>query len=403
MAKKDKKNQGKKQSEAVTEKEAVTESEAVAEKETDAESKAAVEETAEEAVEKAADKPKEKTIMSQLEEAEKAADALAAHMKEFREADAKDPKMIKRASKKVKTSKLKLTQKRAIYGFLFILPWLVGFLAFYAKSLYQTVLFSFSKVSMAEGGGFTTHFIGITNYKYVLTEHASFNQILVNSLIDMVIDVPLVIFFSLFMALLLNQKFKGRTIVRAIFFLPVILNSGAIADAIEMARASVTGGLASTSAAMADAASSSINVEYYMDLFADLGLPKAILDYVVGAVSRISDIIQAAGVQIVIFIASLQSVPPSLYEVSKIEGATAYETFWKVTFPMVTPLILTNVVYTVVDSFVNSEVVDTAYETAFTLKEYGNSASMSMLSTVSVCVILLIVGYLINRKTFYYN
>lgn len=399
MAKKDKKNQGKKQSEAVAEKETVAESGAVAEKEAAAESEAVVEEAAE----GAEDEPKEKTIMSQLEEAEKAADALAAHMKAFREADAKDPKMIKRASKKVKTSKLKLTQKRAIYGFLFILPWLVGFLAFYAKSLYQTVLFSFSKVSMADGGGFTTRFIGITNYKYVLTEHASFNQILVNSLIDMVIDVPLVIFFSLFMALLLNQKFKGRTVVRAIFFLPVILNSGAIADAIEMARASVTGGLASTSAAMADATSSSINVEYYMDLFADLGLPKVILDYVVGAVSRISDIIQAAGVQIVIFIASLQSVPPSLYEVSKIEGATAYETFWKVTFPMVTPLILTNVVYTVVDSFVNSEVVDTAYETAFTLKEYGNSASMSMLSTVSVCVILLIVGYLINRKTFYYN
>lgn len=376
MAKKEKKNQSKKQDTAV----------------------------AKETVETLkTDEPKEKTIMSQLEEAEKAADALAAHMKAFREADAKDPKMIKRASKKVKTSKLKLTQKRAIYGFLFILPWLVGFLAFYAKSLYQTVLFSFSKVSMSDGGGFVTRFIGITNYKYVLTEHASFNQILVNSLIDMIIDVPLVIFFSLFMALLLNQKFKGRTVVRAIFFLPVILNSGAIADAIEMARASVTGGLASTSAAMADASSSSINVEYYMQLFSDLGLPKAILEYVVGAVSRISDIIQAAGVQIVIFIASLQSVPPSLYEVSKIEGATAYETFWKVTFPMVTPLILTNVVYTVVDSFVNSDVVDTAYETAFTLKEYGNSAAMSMLSTVSVCVILLIVGYLINRKTFYYN
>lgn len=343
-----------------------------------------------------------KTIMSQLEEAEKAAEELAKYQKQYREMDEKDPKVQKRKAK-IKTSKLKLTQRRAIYGFLFILPWLVGFIAFYAKSLYQTVLFSFSKVSMADTGGFSTRFIGLTNYKYVLTEHASFNQILVNSLIDIVIDVPLIIFFSLFMALLLNQKFKGRTLVRAIFFLPVILNSGAIADAIEMARASVTGGLSSTSAALAEATSTGVNVDYYMQLFSDLGLPKGILDYVVSAVGRISDIIQASGVQIVIFIASLQSIAPSLYEVSKIEGATAYETFWKVTFPMVTPLILTNVVYTVVDSFVNSEVVDTAYDTAFTLKEYGNSAAMSMLSTVSVCIILLVVGYLINRKTFYYN
>lgn len=302
-----------------------------------------------------------------------------------------------------KKKKLTLMQKRAVTGVLFIMPWLIGFIAFYVRSLFQTVQFSLSKVEMASGGGFTTKFIGIDNFRFVLTEHADFNQILVNSIGDICIDVPLIIFFSLFLAILLNQKFRGRTIVRAIFFLPVIMNSGAISDAIEMARAAVSGGLSSTSAAMAEASSSGVNVEYYMSLFKDLGLPSAILDYVVGAVERINAIITASGVQIVIFIAALQSVSPAMYEVAKIEGATPYETFWKVTFPMVSPLILTNVVYTVVDSFINSEVVDMAYETAFTTKEFGQSAAMSLLSTCSVCLILLIVGYIINRKTFYYN
>ena len=302
-----------------------------------------------------------------------------------------------------KKKRLTLMQKRAITGFLFILPWLIGFIAFYVRSLIQTVQFSLSEVTMKAGGGFTTDFVGISNFDYVLTKDGEFNQVLVTSIIDICIDVPLVIFFSLFLAILLNQKFRGRTIIRAIFFLPVIMNSGAINDAIEMARAAVSGGMSSTSAAMAEATSSSVNVEYYMDLFSDLGLPEALLDYVVGAVERINAIITAAGVQIVIFIAALQSVSPAMYEVAKIEGATPYETFWKVTFPMVSPLILTNVVYTVVDSFVNSKVVDMAYDMAFTTRNFGYSAAMSLLSTVSVCLILLIVGYLINRKTFYYN
>ena len=135
----------------------------------------------------------------------------------------------------------------------------------------------------------------------------------------------------------------------------------------------------------------------------NLGLPVRFVGYVVGLVSRIYEIVRASSVQIIIFIAALQSISPSLYEVSKIEGATAYETFWKVTFPMVSPLILTNVVYTIVDSFVNSDVVDIAYQEAFTSFNYGLSSAMSILSTLVVCIILIVVGVLINRKTFYYN
>ena len=297
-----------------------------------------------------------------------------------------------------KKKKLSLLQKRALTGFAFITPWLIGFLWFYVKSLIQAVRFSLSKMEMLESGGYTLKFTGLDNFKYALFQDPTYNQILATSIRDIVIDVPLIIFFSL---LICNGKFKGRTLVRAILFLPIIMNAGAINNAIEMAREAVTGGVAAVSAEAAVA--SGVNVDYFMNLFMDLGFPVALLDYITAAVGRIFDIVQASGVQIIIFIAALQSVPGALYEVAKIEGATGYETFWKVTFPMVSPLIITNVVYTIVDSFVDSDVVEKAYDMAFVNFDWGVSVAMSLLSSVIVIALLVIVCKLISKKVFYYN
>ncbi|MBR4515276.1 MAG: sugar ABC transporter permease [Lachnospiraceae bacterium] len=303
-----------------------------------------------------------------------------------------------------KKKKLTLIQKRAITGFLFILPWLIGFLWFYAKSIIMTTQFSLSELTVKPGGGYTLKFVGLENFRFAFRGHGTFKQILTTSVGDMLIDVPLITFFSLFMALLLNKKFKGRTLIRAIFFLPVILNSEAIRSAMEMSRSLLAGGVASASAELVEAAGSGgVSVEYYIQMFTNLGLPMGLIEYIMGAVSRISEIINASGVQIIIFIAALQSIPGSMYEVAKIEGATGYETFWKVTFPMVMPHIITVVVYTVVDSFVDSQVVNLAYETAFDQKNYGLSSTFSLVSTVVTCAILLVVCRFIQKRTFYYN
>lgn len=300
--------------------------------------------------------------------------------------------------------KLSLTTKRSITGYLFILPWLIGFIWFYARSLLLSAQFSLSELTVNPGGGYSLEFVGLQNYLYAFRVHGSFKQILTTSVGNMLIDVPLITFFSLFMAILLNKKFKGRTLVRAIFFLPVILNSEAIVDAMDLARSMMSGGISNASAELAEAATGSgVSLDYYIQMFASLGLPDVIIEYVAGAVGRISDIINASGVQIIIFIAALQSIPGSMYEVAKIEGATAYETFWKVTFPMVLPHIITNVVYTVVDSFAESDVVDLAYKTAFTENNYGLSSVMSLVSTVVTCLILVLVCRFIQKRTFYYN
>ena len=300
--------------------------------------------------------------------------------------------------------KRSLSQRRAMKGFIFILPWLTGFIWFYVRSLVMTVQFSFSEMTVNPGGGYSLDFVGLNNFIYAFRAHATYKQVLTTSIGNMLIDVPLITFFSLFMAMLLNRKFKGRTLVRAIFFLPVILNSDAIGAAMDLARSMMSGGISNSASELAEAAAGSgVSVEYYIQMFTSLGLPETIIEYISGAVGRISDIINASGVQIIIFIAALQSIPGSMYEVAKIEGATAYETFWKVTFPMVMPHIITNVVYTVVDSFTRSDVVELAYTTAFKYFNYGLSSVFSLVSTIVTCLILVIVCRLIQKRTFYYN
>lgn len=301
----------------------------------------------------------------------------------------------------MKKRSLTLAQKRTVNGYLFILPWVIGFCAFYVRSLIMTIQFSMSNLTV-DVGGYSLSWAGLDNYIYAFTVHGSFKQVLTSSVINMLVDVPLIIFFSLFMALMLNQKFRGRTLVRAIFFLPVILNAEAIVDAIETAAAMVSSGVSSTSQELASE-SAGVGIGYYMELFGNLMISRDLLEYIVGAVNRINSIVSASGVQIVIFIAALQSIPSSMYEVAKIEGATGYETFWKVTFPMVMPHIITNIVYTVVDSFVTSDVVTLAYNTAFTEFNYGLSSVFSLVSTVVTCAILVLVCGYISKKTFYYN
>ena len=240
-----------------------------------------------------------------------------------------------------KKKRLSLMRKRMIAGYLFILPWLVGFVIIYVRSLLQRVEFSFNTLQMdAINGGYTLIPAGLENYRFAFLEHGSFKQTLTSSVMNMLVDVPLVTFFSLFMAMLLNKKFPGRAVVRAIFFLPVILGAGAVVDAMNMSAKMMQGGVTGQAAEMAAAdaaASMAFNIDYLVSMFMNLGLPAKLLNYIISAVGRINDIISMSGVQIVIFIAALQSIPSSLYEVAKIEGATGYETFWKITFPMVMP------------------------------------------------------------------
>ncbi|MCL2717769.1 MAG: sugar ABC transporter permease [Lachnospiraceae bacterium] len=301
--------------------------------------------------------------------------------------------------------RMTLNQKRMMMGYVFILPWLIGFVYFYVRSIIMTVQFSFSELTMDMiNGGYKLINVGFENYRYAFQVHGTFSQNLTSSIFGIILDVPLIIFFSLFMAMMLNKKFPGRAVIRVIFFLPIIMASEAIMDSLQLSEMMMNGGISPMSSeASITSSDSGVNVRYLIGVFLDLGLPISLLEYLITAVSRINAIITASGVQIIIFLAALQAIPGSLYEVADIEGATGYETFWKITFPMVMPHIITNIVYTIVDSFTKSYVVEMAYNTAFGQFNYGLSSVFSIISTVITLAILFFVVGMIQKRTFYYT
>ncbi|UVI31985.1 carbohydrate ABC transporter permease [Paenibacillus spongiae] len=298
--------------------------------------------------------------------------------------------------------KLTIRQKKSLSGVLFIMPWLLGFLFLFAVPLFQSLQFSFSQLKV-NPLGYTMEFVGFHNYKEALWVNADFNRILTDSVIGMIVNVPLILFFSLFSATLVNQKYWGRGLVRAIFFLPVILASGAVAAAeagslMNQLMISVTSGGASDIGASTGQLMSSRELG---DFLVESGISPTFVNYLLNAVDQIYQIISNSGVQILIFLAGLQSISGSLYEVAKIEGATGYQMFWKITFPLVSPLILTNVIYTIIDSFSDNQMTRIIYESAFKSLNFGLSSAMVWMYSIVVGIILAIIGYLVSRKVFY--
>ena len=297
-----------------------------------------------------------------------------------------------------KKFKLSMRHKEMLTGYIMITPWLIGVTVFFLFNIGRSIQFSFSSVEVSVGVPLTP--VGFDNYTTAFLLHPSFNRVLVESLIETIVSIPLIIFFSLFVALLINRKFAFRGIVRAILFLPVIMASTAINGALAGAMGAIMGGISNVPADLIE--TSGVDTMVILRLLTNYGMPIVIAEYVANAIISLFEIIRACGVQIIIFLAALQSVPGSLYEVAKIEGATAYETFWKVTLPMVSPLILTNLIYTIIDGFSRSEIITLAYSVAFSQNNFGLSSAMSMISSLAVCILILISGWLVSRKVFYY-
>jgi ABC-type sugar transport system permease subunit len=300
-----------------------------------------------------------------------------------------------------------LQRREIVWGLLFISPWIVGVTFFFLLNLIQSAVFSLNHLHIDNAqGGYYLEWAGFAHYRHIFLEHGTFVRELVESIGMMLINVPLIIFFSLFMAILLNRAFVGRGLVRAIFFLPVVMASPAIEATITQIMAAVMGGVSSVPPDVMRA-QTGFDAQSIAMMLSQFGIPMQVIDYITEAIAMLHSTIRASGVQILIFLAALQAIPPSMYEVSQIEGATGYEAFWKITIPMVSPLILTNVVYTIVDTFAQSEVVKTSAATAFRTTvqgfAFGLGSAMSLVSSVFACLVLLIVGWVISKYVFYYN
>ena len=254
-----------------------------------------------------------------------------------------------------KTKKRKvasLDKKKARAGWVFVLPFVIGFVLVYLPIIWNSIFMSFHSLHIVTGGGYTLEFVGLENYSDALFEDPLFVQTLIQGLKELAFDVPAILIFSLFMAVLLNQKMAGRAVFRAIFFIPVILSTG-IMESIEGQNilGTMMEGSDSIDGSEQSAASEIVSVMDIERLFYSMKIGKELVEYVVKMINEIYDIVNRAGVQMLIFLAGLQSISPAIYEACRIDGCTSWETFWKITFPMISPMILVNAVYTIIDSF----------------------------------------------------
>ncbi len=254
-----------------------------------------------------------------------------------------------------KTKKRKvasLDKKKARAGWVFVLPFVIGFVLVYLPIIWNSIYMSFHSLNIVTGGGYTLEFVGLENYSDALFEDPLFVQTLVEGMKELLFDVPAILIFSLFMAVLLNQKMAGRAVFRAIFFIPVILSTG-IMESIEGQNilGTMMEGSGSVDGSEQSTANEIVSVMDVEQLFYSMKIGQGLVEYVVKMINEIYDIVNRSGVQMLIFLAGLQSISPAIYEACRIDGCTSWETFWKITFPMISPMILVNGVYTIIDSF----------------------------------------------------
>jgi len=315
-------------------------------------------------------------------------------------------KVETKAQKPVKKAKIaSLDAKKARGGWFFVLPFVIGFVILYMPMLIKSVEYSFSAITPDRGQGYLLEHVGFENYREALFSDASFIRTLTESIKQLVFDVPAIVIFSLFMAIILNQKMIGRAVFRAIFFIPVILSTGLIdqIDQSNMAMSYMSSGGIDTG--VDSGAGDLISAMDITNLLGNMAIGTELVEYVVAIVNDIYNIVNRSGVQMLIFLSGLQSISPSIYESCKMDGASGWETFWKITFPMISPMILVNAVYTVIDSFTSESnvvmrYIKEVYNTG-TVRPRELSSAMSWIYFLLVLVLIGLVAFIASAFVFY--
>lgn len=283
--------------------------------------------------------------------------------------------------KKVKS---KLKRRESLVGYAFVAPWILGAIIFVIIPLFESLYYSLCSIKMKPSGR-VFEFIGFKNYTDVFLKDLNFVQTLLGYLLDTILSVPVIVVFSLIIAMLLNGKIKAKGLFRTIYFLPVIVVSGPVMSQ-----------LADQGAASIPAMNTSAITEILGGV-----LPQFLIDPIVGLFSNMIMILWYSGVQILIYLAAIQKIDTSLYEAAKIDGGSAWECFWKITLPMVKPMTLLNAVYTVIFLSNNeqNQVINLIYDNMFASNRgYGFASAMAWMYAVIVTLIVGILALLLRNK-----
>lgn len=315
-----------------------------------------------------------------------------------------------KAQVKIKTTKIPYEKKKGLYGYGFIALWFIGTLWLFIMPVLTSLWYSLCNTKLLDkagalevgmtSAGIYTEWNGFYNFTKAFTIDTTFLPKLGTALGEILPNTIVIMIFSLFIAVILNQKFRGRTLARAIFFLPVLIATGPVISVIN-------GDM--TSQGVSDAAqfSTLFKTDLVTELMEFLGiynLNQTFTDIIKHITSGVLNLVWNSGIQILIFLSALQTIPPSAKEAASIEGATAWEFFWKITFPYISPMILSNLVYTVIDAFVSTDNVVMEYVLAQSRNwEYGYSAALAWIYFAIVGACLGIICVIINRFVYYEN
>ena len=244
--------------------------------------------------------------------------------------------------------RLSVRQKRKIQGTAFLAPVIIGLVFIFIPAMALSFRMSLSDIKLLGGKGYELVSNHLYNYQFALTKDPQYTTMLANTVFryDAVwVQVLANIVLSLFLAVILNQNFKGRTAARVILFLPVVLYTGLVNNI----DAVVAQGYAVAAIGPLDVGTvSGFDFMKLQDMLNSIEFMSGMVDTLIGLVNSLYKIVISSGVQILVFLAGLQSISPSLYEAGKVDGITAWQSFWKITIPMISPLILVNVVYSII-------------------------------------------------------
>lgn len=283
-------------------------------------------------------------------------------------------------------------KKNARAGRLFVLPFYIGFFLFLAKPLVETFIMIFNDVKITFGG-YDMSYVGLDNLNYIYNVDADFLFNLFTSVGDMLWQVPVVLIISIILAQIVNTKFAGRTFARAVFFLPVIIMSGTVILIIQndvVAGAALNGGIV---------AGGEIKYSVGLDnILEQIGLSASLIEFFSKIINNMFNQLWKCGVPIIIFLAGLQSIPPYLYEAASVEGATQWEIFFKITLPMLLPMVVINTVYICVDIFTdaNNKAMNQVMVAVNALK-FGTASAMAWSYFVLIGIVIAIIMFVLTK------
>lgn len=298
----------------------------------------------------------------------------------------------------MKRHRLTVEAKKAWLGRSFLIPFYIGVLVFFIKPLIQSFMYAFQEIEVVLGG-YSTKFVGLGNYKYIFTKDTAFNENLLNSMTQLLYRIPVILLTSLLLAMVIKRDFKGRTFVRAVFFLPVVLSSGVLAG--RLTKDVVVSNILMGSQ---DVVGNTVGTISVQNILLDAGLSSTVVGYFNTISASLFSYMWLSGVQIVIFLAGLQKISPALYESSSIEGATAWDDFWKITLPMLKPMILFVLIFTIVETF--SERTNTVMIqilNAISYMRISQAAAMAWVFSLLILIVVGIIFFLFNRKDSTYD